>query len=137
MKIKISSDEPIVFFVRVKGPKGTREFRAVLDTGCTDCSIALQDARALGYNAFFEPFTRTGEGQLAISTTDIWESDELVLEEVVVGDLVAKNVKAMTRELPRLAGIEGVIGNSFLRYFKTCLNFEDGYLTIEPISNKA
>jgi predicted aspartyl protease len=133
MKIKINPEEPITFFVRMKGPKGTREFRAVLDTGCTDCCVPLQDARNLGYNAFFEPFTRTGEGQLAVSSTDIWESDEIVLEEVAVGDLVVKNVKSMTHELPRLAGIEGIIGNSFLCHFKTCVNFEEGYLTIEPV----
>ena len=135
MKLKISADEPIVFFIRVKGPKGTREFRAVLDTGCTDCIISLQDARALGYNAFFEPFTKTGEGTPGISITDIFETDEIVLQEVSVGGMVAKDVKAMTHDLPRLAGIEGVVGISFLRHFNTCLNFADGYLEIEAITN--
>lgn len=135
MKLKISEREPIIFFVKVKGPNGTREFRAALDTGCTDCIISLQDARALGYNAYFEPYTRVGEGTLGISITDIFETDEIVLQEVSLGNLVAKDVKAMTRELPRFSGIEGIIGISFLRQFKTCLNFAEGYLEIEPIVN--
>jgi len=135
MRLKISADEPIVFFVRVKGPKGTREFRAVLDTGATDCIIPLQDARALGYNAYYDAFTRTGEGKRGISKTDIFETDEIVLEEISVADLTARDVKAMTHELPKWSGIEGVLGMSFLSHFNTCLNFEQGYLDIEPISN--
>jgi predicted aspartyl protease len=119
MKIKVSAEEPIVFFIRVKGPKGIREFRAVLDTGSTYCLVPLQDARDLGYDAYFDPFTRVGTGVVGVAKTDIFETDEIVLEEVAVADLVAKNVRAMTHELPRSAGIEGVIGNSFLRFFKT------------------
>ncbi len=136
MKIKITPEDPIIFFVKVKGPRGTREFRAVLNTGCSDCLMSLQDARDLGYNAFFEPFTRTGEGRSAISISDIFETDEIAVEEISIGDLVAKNVKVLTKEMPRFAGIEGVIGLSFLKHFNTTINFEEGYLTIEPFSNK-
>ncbi len=135
MKIKISADEPIVFFVRVKGPKGVREFRAVLDTGSTDSLIPLQDARDLGYEAYFDPFTRTGEGTLGITKTDIFETDEIVLEEVAVADLVARDVKALAFNMPKSAGFEAVLGISFLRNFNTHINFEQGYLTIQPISH--
>ncbi|RJO60576.1 MAG: hypothetical protein C4542_08825 [Dehalococcoidia bacterium] len=137
MRMMISADKPIVFFVRVKGPKGIREFRAVLDTGSTDCLVPLQDARALGYAAYFEPTTKEGTGTTGISKTDIFETDEIVLEEVSVGGLVARDVKAMTYELPRWSGIEGVLGLSFLRHFNTRINFEEGYLDIEPISEKS
>jgi predicted aspartyl protease len=136
MRIPISADKPIVFFARFKGPKGIREFRVVLDTGSTDCLIPLQDARALGYNAYFEPVTREGKGTLGISKTDIFETDEVVLEEVSVGNLVARNVKAMAHELPRWSGIEGVLGISFLQHFNTHVNFKEGYLDIEPISEQ-
>ena len=56
IKIKISADEPIVFFIRVKGPKGVREFRAILDTGSTYSTIPLQDARELGYDAYYDDY---------------------------------------------------------------------------------
>jgi predicted aspartyl protease len=133
MRVKIDPDEPITLFVQLKGPRGTREFRAVVDTGCIECIVPLQDARNLGYNAVFEPFTRTGDGQLAISTTDIYETDEITLEQLTIGNLVATNVKALTKELPRLAGIEGVLGVSFLRNFNLYFNFAEGYLEITPI----
>ena len=137
MKIKISADEPIVFFVRVKGPKGVREFRAILDTGSTDSSIPLQDARQLGYDAYYDDFSKTGEGTNGISKTAMFETDEIVLEEVAVADLVARDVKALTLDLPRFSGIEAILGISFLRHFNTCIDFEKGYLTIEPISHSS
>jgi len=133
MKIKISADKPIVFFIRVKGPKGIREFQALLDTGSTDSLIPLQDARDLGYDAYYDDFSKTGEGTKAITTLGVYETDEITLEEVAVGDLVAKDVKALAFDLPKRAGIEAVLGISFLRNFNTCINFEQGYLTIEPI----
>ena len=133
MKIKISTDEPIVLFVRIKGQKGVREFRAILDTGSTDCAIPLQVARELGYNAYYDDFSKTGEATRGISKMGYFETDEIVLEEVTVADLVAKDVKALTMDLPRLAGIEAVLGVSFLRQFNTCIDFKQGYLTIEPI----
>ena len=137
MKIKISADEPIVFFVRVKGPKGIREFRAILDTGSTYSAIPLQDAQQLGYDAYFDDFSKTGEGTNGISKTAMFQTDEIVLEEVAVADLVARDVKALTMDLPRFSGIEAILGISFLRHFNTCINFEQGYLTIEPISHSS
>lgn len=133
MKIRISADEPIVFFVRVKGPKGVREFRAVLDTGSTDSLIPLQYARELGYDAYYDDFSKTGEATRGITKTDIIETDEIVLEEVAVADLVARDVKALAYDMSRFTGIEAVLGISFLRNFNTYINFEQGYLTIQPI----
>jgi predicted aspartyl protease len=134
IKIKISADEPIVFFIRIKGPKGIREFRAILDTGSTYCAIPLQDARELGYDAYYDDFSKTGEATKGISKMGILETDELELEEVIVADLVARNVKALTWDLPKFTGIEAVLGMSFLCHFNTCLDFKQGYLTITPIS---
>lgn len=134
MKIRISADEPIVFFVRVKGPKGVREFRAIFDTGSTDCLIPLQDARALGYDAYYDEISKTGEATRGVTKLVMIETDEIVLEEVAVADLVARDVKALAYDMPKSTGIEAVLGTSFLRNFKTCINFEQGYLTIEPIS---
>ncbi len=133
MRIKISPTEPIIFFIRVKGPKGTREFRAVFDTGSADSLIPQQDARSLGYNAYFDPVSDIGTGTLVITKSDVMETDEIVLEEVSVADLTAKNVKAIAYNMPRLGGIEAVLGMSFISQFKSCIDFEQGYLTIENV----
>ena len=136
MRIKIALDQPIIFFVRVKGPKGTREFRAVFDTGSAYSLIPVQDARSLGYNAHFDPVSDIGTGTSIITKSDFVETDEIVLEEVSVADLTAKNVKAIAYNMPQIGGIEAVLGMTFISQFKTCMNIEQGYLTVERIGNK-
>jgi len=132
MKLKITPDRPIMLFVRVKGRKGVREYRALLDTGSEYSIIPLQDARDLGYEAYCHP-DDPGMGTKAMTKTDMAELDEIVLEEVGVADLVAKNVKALACDLPRLGGVEATLGLSFLKNFKTTIDYNKGYLTIEPI----
>ena len=131
MKFRIEPDKPITLFVRIKGAKGVREIKAVLDTGSQYCIIPLQDARQLGYDAYFNA-DDPGDGTRGITKTDLVEVDEIELEEVSVGDLVVKKVKSLVWGLPRLAGVEAILGLSFLEHFKTTLDFKQGYLTIEP-----
>ncbi len=131
MKLKIEAGKPITLFVRIKGEKGVREIRAVLDTGSQYCVIPLQDARQLGYDAYFSP-DDPGSGTIAVTKAELIEVDEIELEEVSVGDLVARNVKSLVWGFPKLAGVEGLLGLSFLEHFRTSLDFKQGLLTIEP-----
>lgn len=132
IRVKIEPEKPITLFVRVKGENGVREYQAVLDTGSEYSIIPLQDARELGYEAYCDP-EDPGGGTRAITKTDMVELDEIELEEVQVGDLVAKNVKALAHHLPRLGGVEATLGLSFLKNFKTTIDYKAGYLTIEPM----
>lgn len=119
-----------MLFVRVKGPRGYREYRAVLDTGSQYCIIPLQDARDLGYNAYNNP-NDPGLGTNAVTKTDMVELDEIDLEEISIGNLKARNVKSLAYHLPRLTGVEALLGLSFLEQFKTTIDYRAGYLTIE------
>ncbi|MFC1847066.1 retroviral-like aspartic protease family protein [Chloroflexota bacterium] len=130
---KISPDEPIVFFVRIKGAKGTRELRAILDTGSQYCVVPMIDAIQLGYDAYFVPGDEPGEGTMVATQGCIIESREIVLKEISVGDLVAKDVKAFCHELPRPSGLEVVLGLSFLKHFKTTIDYKKGVLTLEAL----
>jgi predicted aspartyl protease len=132
MKIRIMAEEPIIFFVRVKGPQGEREMRAVLDTGSVYSMIPVQDARQLGYDAYFDRMSMPDCGTPAVTKSDIIETDSIELEEVRVGNLVATNVKALTWDMPRLAGVEAILGLSFLKNFMTTLDYANNQLTIEP-----
>jgi len=132
MKLKIEKGKPIIFFVRVKGRKGVREYNAVLDTGSEYSVIPKQDARDLGYDAYCHP-DDPGEGVKAVTKTDMCELDEIELEEVRVADIVVKNVKALAHYLPKVGRVEATLGLSFLRDLKTTIDYETGYLTIENI----
>ena len=130
MKLKIEKGKPILFFVRIKGEKGIREYNAVLDTGSEYCIIPLQDARDLGYEAYCDP-DDPGEGVKGVTKSEMFEYDLIELEEVQVTDLTAKKVKALALNLPRVSRIEATLGLSFLENFKTTLDYNAGYLTIE------
>jgi len=132
MKLKITPDKLIMLFVRIKGSKGTREVRAVIDTGSVYSIISVQDARRLGYEAWGDPEADADPSTTAITKSDIFSTDEIVLEEVSVDGLVAKNVTALTYELPTLGRVEAILGLNYLKNFKTTIDFEKGYLTIEP-----
>ena len=129
----ISANEPITLFVRIKGNKGTRELRAILDTGSQFCVVPMVDAIQLGYDAYFVPGDEPGEGTIVATQGCIIESREIVLEEISVGDLVAKDVQAFCHELPRISGLEVVLGLSFLKNFKTTIDYKKGVLTLEPL----
>lgn len=133
MKLKIAPGKPITFFVHIKGKKGVREYRAVLDTGSEYCVIPIQDARDLGYEAYFDPISDAGRGTTVLSKTDMIELAEIELEEVSVADIVAKNVKTVTHYVPKYAGVEVTLGLSFFKNFKTTLDYNSNYLTIESI----
>jgi len=133
MKMKLIPDKQILLFVRVKGKKGIREFRAVLDTGSEYSIIPLHTARQLGYEAYIDTEIEPGVGKPAVTQGAIFEANEIVLEEIIVADLVAKNVKALAYDLPRPAGVEAILGISFLKNFRTTIDYKKGYLNIESI----
>jgi predicted aspartyl protease len=132
IKLKLVPGEPITCFIQVKGKNGIREFKAVLDTGAKYCVIPISDARQLGYDAYWDYLTRSGKAGRPVLLGGILEADEIILEEVIIGDLVAKNLEAFAYDIPRLAGIEAILGVNFLSNFKTTLDYQKGYLTMEP-----
>jgi len=132
MKIRIEKDKPIMLFVRIKGPKGSREYRAVLDTGSQYCVIPLQDARDLGYDTYVHP-DDPGDGVKAVTKSDMAEYNFAELEEISVADVSAANVKALAYYLPKASRVEATLGLSFLENFRTTIDYGKGYLTIEPL----
>lgn len=133
IKQRISPDKPISLFIRIKGDKGTRELRAILDTGSQYCVIPMIDAMQIGYNdAYFCPGDEPDVGTLTVTQGCMIEAKEIVLEEVSIGDLVTKEVKTFCYELPRPSGLEAVLGLSFLKHFKTTIDYNKGFLTLEP-----
>jgi predicted aspartyl protease len=136
MKMKIFPDRPITLFVHITGNNGKREMRAVIDTASQYCIIPLQDALQLDCIEHFSSDPVPGERTRMVTNIALLEANEIVLNEVSVADVVAKNVKTLAYNMTRQAGIEAVLGLSFLQQFKTVIDYEKGYLTIEPFASK-
>ena len=131
MRISIEKEKPITLFVRLKGPRGIRELRAVLDTGSSWCTVPITDAREIGYAAFYDPMINRGDGIYVLTQNGIMDYEGLILEEIMVGELSAKAVPAVACHLPRLGGVDMILGLSFLNRYKTTLDYANNLLTIE------
>lgn len=122
---------PPTLFVRIRGERGVREYRAVLDTGCAYCMIPRKDALDLGYPATYEPIMPdTGEGGTAVTNSYIIQVPIITLKEVSVGELVVKDLRTVAYDLPVPSGVDVVLGVNFLKNFKVTFDFKDEALII-------
>ena len=104
--------------------KFTYHARLVLDTGATLVVIPWRIATALKLE--IDP-----ENLLKITTTSTVESSPLTfIPEITVLGKTVKNVPCLVRDLPEEAGVDGLLGLSFLRHFSLAINFKRGILEI-------
>lgn len=53
-----------------------------------------------------------------------------VRSRIAVSDVEAKEVEVICHDIPELAGIRGLLRLSFLKYFRTVIDYRQGYLEI-------
>ncbi len=123
---------PLVF-VRITGLNGKKaELRAVISTGASECLISTKDATMLGYRFNYNLQERSTEGTKEVVTSGyLVNMPPIVLKEVVLGDLTATDVEAMAYDVPDIAGIDVVLGASFIEHFNLSFDFKGGVLKIE------
>ncbi|MBI2183403.1 MAG: retropepsin-like domain-containing protein [Thaumarchaeota archaeon] len=131
--MKLSLSDPPTFFVKVKGPQGFKELRAVLATGATLCLIRRSDAQELGYPALYQPWMPVeAEGSPAVTNGFIIDAPLITLEEVSLGTISRKKLRAMAFELPEQGGVDFIVGTNFLEGMKVTFDDKQKTLLIEP-----
>lgn len=127
------SDLPTVY-VRVTGLNGKKaELRAIVSTGATECMISTKDAVSLGYRFLHDLQLHSHIGmKSAVTAGYLVDMPPITLKEVALGDLSATDVEALAYDVPDIAGIDVVLGASFLRHFNLTFNFKDGSFEIGP-----
>lgn len=97
----------------------------VFDTGATYCMLPVAVVKKLGIPISKKRTTQT-------TTASKVETSPLVdipfME--VLGQRI-ENVTALVRDLPPLAGVDGLLGLSFLKHFKVMIDFEEGELSLD------
>lgn len=112
--------------VRIEGEKEVKKVNMALDTGATYLMLPWEIAEDLGY----EP--ELSKERINMVTASGVEKVPLInLESVSVLGKKAKNVKTIVHDLPQESYVDGLLGLSFLRNFRVCLDFKEGVLEIE------
>jgi len=101
--------------------------RMVFDTGASLVVIPWKVAVALDVKV-------NSKQTIETTTASTVESAPLVtISKVsVLGERIT-NVEALVKDLPPMAGVDGLLGLSFIRYFNVKIDFKIGRLTLERI----
>jgi clan AA aspartic protease (TIGR02281 family) len=119
-------DIPIILRrVEIHGPAGVREIDVILDTGAVYTVIAWDVARDIGYDPAISR-RRTP----IVTANGVIEAPLITVERIRWGELKAEAVDVVCHDIPELAGIEGLLGISFLRHFRTLIDYTTGVLEI-------
>lgn len=124
MKVKL--EIPIVMRrVKINGPSGLREIDMVLDTGAVYTIIAWDVAKDIGYDPAIS------EHRMPIVTANgIIEAPLITVQRIQIADLGAEGVNVICHDIPEITGIEGLLGLSFLKKFRTVIDYTTGILEI-------
>jgi len=124
MKIKLAI--PIVLRrVRIIGLLGSREIDMILDTGAINTVISWDVAKDIGY----DPVASETRAPI-ITANGIIEAPLITVDGIEIEELKAVKVEVICHDIPELVGIEGLLGLSFLKFFRTVVDFTTGILEI-------
>jgi clan AA aspartic protease (TIGR02281 family) len=127
MRVKL--EVPIVLRrVKVIGPAGIREMDAVLDTGAVYTVIAWDVAKDIGYDPAIS------ERRMPIVTANgVIEAPLITIASIQMADLRADAIDVICHDIPEVTGIEGLLGLSFLKHFRTSIDFTTMVLEIDAV----
>jgi len=115
----------VVRNVKVLGPQGFARMDVILDTGAALTVLSWSVLKVIGYDPAVAP-----ERQETITANGVIEVPKLRVQSITVGDAEARDVEVICHDIPELAGIRGLLGLSFLKHFKTVVDYRGGYLEI-------
>jgi len=119
-------DIPIILRrVEIRGPAGVREIDVILDTGAVYTVIAWDVAKDIDYDP------AVSKRRMPIVTANgVIEAPLITVERIQVAELRAEAVEVVCHDIPEIAGIEGLLGLSFLQHFRTLIDYTTGILEI-------
>lgn len=82
-------------------------------------------AKDIGY----DPAVATDRAHI-ITASGVIEVPKIIIHGIGFGELYAEDIEVICHDIPKIAEIEGLIGLSFLKYFKTSLDFKNNIMEI-------
>ena len=111
--------------VRVDGPDASREIDMILDTGAMYTAISWDIVKDIGY----DPAVALDRVPI-ITANGVIEVPKVKVIGIGFKELYVEDVEVICHDIPEIAEIEGLLGLSFLKYFKICLDFKTNILEI-------
>jgi len=97
----------------------------ILDTGAAYTMISWDIAKDIGYDPAGS-LKRTS----IVTANGIIEVPLLKVQKITVKDIAVKNVEVICHNIPEVVGIEGLLGLSFLKEFRTLIDYRKKILEI-------
>ena len=119
-----SADLHIILSVQIKA-KLEETAMLALDTGASFVVIPWKFVHAIGIQVDPNKFIKT------TTASSVETVPEIIIPEMSVLGQKVKNVKAIIKDLPPGVPVDGLLGLSFLKYFKLTLDFKKGLLSLE------
>ncbi len=111
--------------VRVDSPDASREIDMILDTGAMYTAISWDIVKDIGY----DPAVALDRVPI-ITANGVIEVPKIKVIGIGFKELYIEDVEVICHDIPEIAEIEGLLGLSFLKYFKICLDFKTNILEI-------
>ncbi|MEW6104659.1 MAG: retropepsin-like aspartic protease [bacterium] len=115
----------IIRNVKIVGPKGSVKVDLIFDTGAAFTALSWSVLKVIGYDPAI-----IQERQEIITANGVIEVPKLRVNAILIGEAEAYDVEAISHDIPELAGIRGLLGLSFLKHFKTVIDYKEGYIEI-------
>lgn len=115
----------VVRNVRIVDPKGEVKVDLLFDTGAAFTALSWSVLKVVGYDPAVVP-----ERQEIVTANGIIEVPKLSVKLIAVEEAKAKEVEVIAHDIPELVGIRGLLGLSFLKHFKTVIDYKQGYLEL-------
>lgn len=126
MKYSFDPESPIIVMeVELEGEEVIERVKMALDTGATYTMIPWKMAEVLGLRP------EISERKVKITTASGVEAAPIiVVNSISCASKSVKNVEGIVHDLPERSHVDGLLGLSFLRRFKVCIDFKEGVLEI-------
>ena len=127
MRYEFDTGAPVIVLrVTLEGEDIEKKMDMALDTGATYTMVPWDIADVLGY----EPGI-SKELVPMVTASGVERAPPISLKSLNMLGVTAHNIKAIVHDLPEKSYVDGLLGLSFLRRFKICLDFREGILDIE------
>lgn len=115
----------VVRNVKIVGPKGSVSVDLIFDTGAAFTALSWSVLKIIGYDP-----AATHDRQEIVTANGVIEVPKLKVESIAIGNVEAKEIEVICHDIPELTGLRGLLGLSFLKHFRTVIDYRQGYLEI-------